>query len=299
MRVVVRWMSWSGLKQRVMISANRRVTFGGGEFADQQILGTSRLPDVCFMLETDSAECRLVVAANHREVVAVNGQGVGHSVALADGDRISVGGAELAVEIEATSASDDSENAPPQSATFTSSETPSRLARLQNDDDQSPVGQVVAQVSEKVPAILLGNFRFGGVSLPEWVEEADDLYEPYPDEVREIYSLHAMADRELDELIAVGRELADRDASVWCFSQKPWDELKEDLKFYLAWFARPSVLKMQFDEGGKELAHGIMNCLDVLLLDLGNDDWVLYRNPTDNKPWDELGFDGAIIESGS
>ena len=136
---------------------------------------------------------------------------------------------------------------------------------------------------------LFVNFRRAKTALPEWLSEQDDLYAEAPQEVREVHSLHAVGDRDLDELWKLADSLKNRDACVWVFSSLSREELLKGLKLYSAWYARPSLLKMQFEQGSKELAKGLLTGVDVVVLQVpGDEEYHVFANPEATIDWDEF-----------
>lgn len=155
--------------------------------------------------------------------------------------------------------------------------------------EETGLGSLVHWLAQDRKVTLFVNFRRAKTALPEWLSEKDDLYAEAPQEVREAHSLHAVGDRSLNELWALAESLKSRDACVWVFSSLPQDELLKGLKLYLAWYARPSLLKMQFEQGSKELAKGLLTGVDVVVLQVpGDEEYHVFANPEATIDWNEF-----------
>lgn len=155
--------------------------------------------------------------------------------------------------------------------------------------EETGLRPVIRWLAEDRKVTLFVNFQRAKAALPDWLSEQDDLYAVAPQEVREDNSLHVVGDRELDELWNLAESLKDRDACVWVFSSFPHDELLKGLKLYLAWYARPSLLKMQFEQGSKELAKGLLTGVDVVVLQVpGDEEYHVFANPEATIDWNEF-----------
>ena len=155
--------------------------------------------------------------------------------------------------------------------------------------EDTGLGSVIRWLAQDRKVTLFVNFRRAKTELPTWLIEKDDLYAEAPREVREVYSLHAVGDRDLDELLELAESLKDRDACVWVFSSLVRNELFKGLKLYLAWYARPSLLKMQFEQGSKELAKGLLTGVDVVVLQVpGDEEYHVFANPEATIDWSEF-----------
>lgn len=155
--------------------------------------------------------------------------------------------------------------------------------------EETGLRSVIRWLAKDRRVTLFVNFRRAKTALPEWLSEKDDLYAEAPPEVRDVHSLHAVGDRDLDELWKLMESLKNRDACVWVFSSLPHDELLKGLKLYLAWYARPSLLKMQFEQGSKELAKGLLTGVDVIVLQVpGDEEYHVFANPEATIDWNEF-----------
>lgn len=150
--------------------------------------------------------------------------------------------------------------------------------------------------------ILFMNYRNAGMTPPEWLSNEDDLYAGAPQELRSMHSLHAVCEKEIDKLLELARLFNDRDSSVWVFSGLAQNELLNGLKPYLAWYARPSVLKIQFDQGSKELAKALLAGVYAVVLQVPGDERAyVYAKPevvrvwkSERLPW-ACGIDQSIV----
>ena len=155
--------------------------------------------------------------------------------------------------------------------------------------EETGLRSVIRWLAKDREITLFVNFRRAKTALPEWLSEKDDLYSETPQEVRDVQSLHAIGDRDLNEQWELAESLKGRDACVWVFSSLPQDELLKGLKLYLAWYARPSLLKMQFEQGSKELAKGLLTGVDVVVLQVpGDEEYHVFANPEATIDWSEF-----------
>ena len=138
-------------------------------------------------------------------------------------------------------------------------------------NEETELRSVVGRVIRNSKPTLSVNFRHAGMRLPWTLSEKGDLYAAAPQEIRDLNSLHFVADQSFDELWELSEQLRERDACIWVFSSLKADALLKGLKLFLAWYSRPSVLKTQFEQGSKELAKRLLTGVTAALVQVPGD----------------------------
>ena len=158
-------------------------------------------------------------------------------------------------------------------------------------EEETPLKSVVKWLGRKRTAMLFVDFRRTELSLPMGLSEKDDLFAEAPEDVRKEYSLHAVSDADLGRLWGLAEQIGERDTCVWVFSDLPVRDLLAGLKVYLAWYARPSVLRTQLEHGPKALAKGLLSGVHAVLLDVpGDEDYHVFGSQ-------EIPIDWSAFES--
>ena len=155
--------------------------------------------------------------------------------------------------------------------------------------EETSLKSVVEWLGKKRTAALFVDFRRTELSLPTGLSEKDDLFAEAPEDVRDEYSLHAVSDADLGKLWDLADQVRERDTCVWVFSDLPVRDLLNGLKVYLAWYARPSVLRAQLEHGPKRLVNGLLSGVHAVLLDVpGDEDYHVFANPEIPINWSEF-----------
>ena len=155
--------------------------------------------------------------------------------------------------------------------------------------EETSLMAAVEWLGEKRTAMLFVDFRRTELSLPTGLSEKDDLFAEAPDDVRSEYSLHAVSNADLSKLGSLAEQVRERDTCVWVFSDLPVRDLLKGLKVYLAWYARPSVLRTQLEHGPKALVKGLLSGVHAVLLDVpGDEDYHVFANPEATINWNEF-----------
>lgn len=168
-------------------------------------------------------------------------------------------------------------------------------AGLTTTREETGLRSVIHWLAQDRNVTLFVNFRRAKAALPDWLSDEDDLYAEAPQEVREEHSLHAVGERDLDELWKLAESLKDRNACVWVFPKLEREELLKGLKLYLAWYARPSALKVQLEQGSKELAKGLLTGVHAIALQVPGDERLfVFSTPEIVGEWKAAGLSWAL-----
>ncbi len=135
----------------------------------------------------------------------------------------------------------------------------------------------LARLTQLGNPCILANFKRAGIPLPDGLRADDDLYAHAPEEIRREHSMHLVTLETGEKWLELVEELRARDALCMVFSTCEPAELLSKLKLYLAWFAEPRILSMQLRQGSRELAKGVMESLEAILVTApGPADWSVY-----------------------
>ena len=182
---------------------------------------------------------------------------------------------------------------------FTESRTEPGIARYASAEDTADAMDVVRRLGAGMNVFLAANFKACGLPLPEGLAENDDAYAEAPAVVRNEHSLHVVALDDLpggDETVEALRQ---QGGLIVLFSKLDRAAMMEELKFYLAWFARPATLRMQFEDGSEYLAEKLFSGLHAVLIEAApGQGWIVYANPKTTADWQAVGFPNPPLESG-
>jgi hypothetical protein len=157
----------------------------------------------------------------------------------------------------------------------------SAVTRHHPCDPKWSESEVLEYICDQYDAFLFVNFRHAGMQVPADHVVGDDLFQRMPDEVRAIYSLHAITKPDTKQKLKIYEGLKGRDAAIWCIPETDSNACLADAKLYLAWFARPSVLSMTLRESPKEFCEPLLKSFRLLLMSAGDPahPWHLYAKP--------------------
>jgi hypothetical protein len=162
---------------------------------------------------------------------------------------------------------------------------PSGMRQLADAGRTLSVYDLLARLGRGCGAVLVCNFNKLRLPLPPGIAADDDLYRDAPAEIRESHSLHFVAPEDIENWLELVEELRARGPLIILFTRKGRKELLEGLKPYLAWYADPGVLQVQFAEGSERLAQGLMTGVEALLLQTSIErGWRLYVPPGHRLP---------------
>ncbi|MFO1064060.1 MAG: hypothetical protein U0892_09370 [Pirellulales bacterium] len=126
---------------------------------------------------------------------------------------------------------------------------------LLNDD---PAKKVIERIAAGRSLIGIVNERRFGEPFPDATRLSDDLFRHAPPEVRETDSLHLAAfpsaEISLLQLFAHSR----KDAAMLVTTELPLPDLVQRQSLVWAWFARPTIVRQQLQQGSPMLADRIL-----------------------------------------
>lgn len=155
--------------------------------------------------------------------------------------------------------------------------------------EETSLKSVVEWLGKKRTTILLVDFRRAELPLPSNIREKDDLFAEAPDEVRAEYSLYAVSHADLNKLWELAEQFKSKDTCVWLFSDILVADLFKGLRFFWAWYARPSVLMTQLEHGPKALVRGLLTGVHAVLIDVpGDEEFRVFANPEATIDWNEF-----------
>lgn len=134
-------------------------------------------------------------------------------------------------------------------------------------DNLWSLDEVLDALLVKPGAFVFANFR-GAKSRPgSGLETGEDLLSAAPEEIREMFSLHVIAEGELDQKKMVFRQLAARDCAVIVLPEVgDAQACVKSLKLYYGWLTKPSVLDFTLLKGSKSLTTEILKPIQLFLI---------------------------------
>ena len=134
-------------------------------------------------------------------------------------------------------------------------------------DNLWSLDEILDALLVKPGAFIFANFR-GAKSRPgSGLEIGEDLLSAAPEEIREMFSLHVIADGELDQKKVVFRQLAARDCAVIVLPEGGDSQAcAKALKLYYGWLTKPSVLDFTLLKGSKSLTTEILKPVRLFLM---------------------------------
>ena len=212
------------------------------------------LPDDCLRIRFEDDLCVAENLTGDPGLIFVNGQGVYGIAQLDAGDALQVGSDQFAVirveeAEEQTPAKIEQETdkvkapvVPEIRRILETRAINSAVTRHHPCDSQWSEDEVLEYVCERHGAFLFVNFRHAGVEVPADNLVGEDLFTQMPEEVRKMYSLHAVTQPDTGRKLQIYSDLKGRDSAIWCIPETSSDACLVDAKLYLAWFARPSAV---------------------------------------------------------
>lgn len=128
----------------------------------------------------------------------------------------------------------------------------------------------IATIAAGRTVILAVNRQHARIQLPFPLAEGQDLFGSAPPEIRRMHSLHMLPISEEGGLehSEIVQSILEADAGMLLISSKSLPELIESKRLFWAWFAKPSLLRFQVQEGSDQLARQLMADLEVIILSL-------------------------------
>jgi len=271
----------------VLLAEGQRATLGAAVDADLTLRRSTGVPASCLVVWVEHGKCLAENVSRNPRLVTLNGQPLYSVGQLEKGDLLQIGHDQFTVvfqdetplqRIAPTAVPVEAE--PPRYVPSTVLNAVLLNAALSQHTPQDSAWEftdLLPWLVAEFDAFLLANFRHAGLSPTAAVETGQDLFEHAPDEVRDIYSLHAIGDVAVEQKLEVYERLQNRDATVWVVPEEDMAQSLEDAKIYLAWFARPSVLDMTLQKSPKEFTEGLLKPFKAIFLEGSNgSDWVMY-----------------------
>ena len=134
-------------------------------------------------------------------------------------------------------------------------------------DNLWSLDEVLDALLVKPGAFFFANFR-GAKSRPgSGLEIGEDLLSAAPEEIREMFSLHMVAEGELAQKKMAFRQLAARDCAVIVLPEGGDSQAcVKALKLYYGWLTKPSVLDFTLLKGSKSLTTEILKPVRLFLM---------------------------------
>lgn len=302
MIVIIRHLSDSLGTIETPLRKGKSLRFGGGIEADLRLTYCANLPDMCAMIwngDDDYDGCILENITRRDAIVFLNGNPV-HSVALVeDGDLVRIGVDEFHVFFR----SQTSDPAPPPAGsvrmppvvkidpqgivapqtdyTIRTTVVNSALHRHLPVDAKWTQTDFLMQLFRKTPVILFVNFRLAGIDPAPRDLIGPDRFQEAPEEVRDIYSLHAITGGTPGQKLQLVEKLQAKDAVVVALPDGDPETCLAESKLFWSWFARPSVLELTLTRGSRELCSNLMKAYRGFVLHPrdASAQWVIYAKP--------------------
>jgi hypothetical protein len=179
----------------------------------------------------------------------------------------------------------------PVAIRYNSSPTKAGIARYAGGVDSPQAWDLIQRLGSGMSVFLAANFKACGLPLPAGLRETDDAYAEAPATIRNEHSLHVFEPRSITKGEELVQSLRQTGGLIVLFSQLDRAALLKELKLYLAWFARPATLRMQFENGSEFLAEKLLSGLHAVLIEAApGQGWIVYANPKVVPDWQAVGF---------
>ena len=285
------------------INDGQEVTIGAAFECDLRLHISFGLPDISVKIRLEDALCVVENLTPDALLVLVNGQGVYGVAQLQDGDALQIGSDQFAVlrvpsESVAAKVAETRAPGPPAAASINrgleATAVNAAVSRHTPVDPRWDEAEVLERLCDEHDAFLLANFRHASVDVPRVSVAGEDHYQEMPEEVRAIYSLHAITGASANKKLKIYDGLRDQDAAVWVLPEADIDLCLKDAQIHLAWFARPSVLEMTLQESPPMFIEALFKPFKAIIVkpQSGPQQWVMYTK-ADFDPV-ELGICEAV-----
>lgn len=278
--------------RELRVSEKYRSTVGAAADVGLQLRSSFGLPAVCLEVWMEADKCLAQNVSGNARLILLNGHPFYSVGQLEHGDLLEIGDDQFAVVyrdetppepvvspvLPVAAEPEEVEPEPYVPATFLNSvAVNSAVMRHEPRDAQWELVDVLKHLAEQFQAFVFANFRHAGARGPQGDEFGDDLFQHAPEEVRAIYSLHAIGDVAVGQKLKVYADLKDKDAAVWVVPEDDLETCVKDAKIYLAWFARPSVLQMTLQQSPRVFTEALLKPFRAIVLRSADDgSWVIY-----------------------
>ncbi|MCA9065366.1 MAG: hypothetical protein KDA96_19995 [Planctomycetaceae bacterium] len=264
--------------ERVLsLRGDRQYIIGAGSAAAMRLHQSFGLPAACLRVWLEESDCIARNETGDPYLVLLNGQPLVDLVKLEDGDALQIGSDQFVFLLER----DDPKTAAAAQPTVAPLPVPvepeidyeiqsqplnAAVSRYEPRDSRWKFEVLLRQLCLSGTVIQFVNFRHAGVPTPnrKWI--GDDLFAEAPDDVRDIYSLHAITGVELRDHLELHQLLTDRDAEVWAIPASDAESCLREAKLHLAWLARPSVLEMTLRRSPKDFCASLLQPFSALVV---------------------------------
>lgn len=296
---IQRLSNCSDHEREIRIGDGQRATLGSSPHADLRLHLSFGLPEACLEVWHDMDRLLAENVCRDPKLVRLNGHPIYSVAQLENGDLLEIGQDVFAVVVLY-----DNPAAPPRPPAAVlpamvpaprgvrTTLKPVRLndAIFQHEpsDAEWRDVDVLPQLMDQHDAFLFANFKHARIPVPDRVNVGVDLFENAPKEIREIYSLHTISKGTRDYTLAVYEKLRHLDAVVCAIPEADTKSSLKDVKLYLAWFTRPSVLEMTLQKSPETFSAALLKPFKMIMLRSSNtNNWVMYSkagfNPTELK----------------
>ncbi|MEZ6063186.1 MAG: FHA domain-containing protein [Planctomycetaceae bacterium] len=276
----------SELLEVIPLAAWHSLHFGTAAGADVQLTPHPALPQVCLRVWQDTDRFLAESLTGSRRIVVLNGQPLDSIIELERGDTIEIGidrfvvttEQQLRVEVRDVAAAPESAEDSVIRQVLISADVNGCLRRYVPADPAWSAAGVVQKLCDRHGAFLFANFLYAGLTgrPPDFAGE--DLYSHAPDEVRDVYSLHAVSKASTAQKLQIFEALRTSDAVICAVAEADFESCLKNAKICLAWFARPSVMEMTLTKGSRHLAEKLMAPFRALMFAPhgGQHEWVMF-----------------------
>lgn len=263
-----------------LYSGGDEVLFGTTSECQVQLLGGYEGAEIVAALSLDPEDgCLIRNTTQEPSLVLVDGAPVYSIFKLEDGDLLDIAGDQFRVLIPRFSEQPAAPVVVAPPVRIPEPEIPKSSYELQQisgttefssfgpADNLWSLDEVLDALLVQPGAFLFANFR-GAKSRPEpGLEIGEDLLSAAPEEIRDMFSLHAIAEGKLDQKKRVFRQLAARDCAVIVLPQGgDSGACVKALKLYYGWLTKPSVLDFTLLKGSKSLTTEILKPIQLFLM---------------------------------
>jgi len=281
------------------VSEWHALLFGVTDECDVLLTPFPALPDVCLRVWQDSDRCLAESLNGGANFVGLNGQPLDSVVELEPGDQLNIGCDRFVLTAPAEKQPEPGPTLEPakseESAISHALRYRAANAAVQKHSPFDPrwlLDDMLRKLTAIHDVVLLANFRHAGVPVPDADIAGDDLFQHAPDEVRALYSLHAISNDFADQQPEFRMVIQNSDSAIWIVPEADAATCLKDAKLHLAWFARPSVLELTLCNSPAGFCAALMKPFRAIVFFFFNftECWVIYTKA--GFEISELGLDG-------
>lgn len=274
-----------GTLETVRLRMNEKISVGSSSRSQFTVDDSSFAPEH-FFVSVRADGCWL--NCSEGQSVAVNGQIVS-LVQLSDQDLISLGQTAFRVSIEGQLSTEEEVILPKYTYSFF--ESAKGLLFAESSSSLAQLTPLFEDLGQKRNSYVLANFKAAQLPCPSHLMAEEDLFFNAPAEIRNEYSLHCRQATSIETLLQIYEPLRAKDAAVVLFSELSREELLQKLKFYFAWFSKPSSLKFHLQEGTSDLTGKLLEPVHCVFAEpKGGNGWWCVSSKEKAPDWKTLGL---------